>query len=871
MNIGTDFILNHFDENSIKRLLTEDEILDLVEKTKFPFPGVKKVVDLINDRLELVVRENVETLQLYECMIPVFIQYIENKFLASLVDPGTPIGPITSDAIGQQATQVLLNTFHSAGSAKSGGPDGIRENISISANRKTLYSSLHFNNSYFTLDEVLPLKRDFIGIVLEDLMESILPINVDIGKHLSDKSEPTSVENGKEMFENGLLWWYKGHDFSMVDHTYERMGIRIKLNVMKMFNFRITTEEIANILSKYIFKPKTTKNNNGTYNTIDLNIIPIVSPTFIGVIDFYISSENPIPTDYKLDHFLQFAVDSGEINNIVISGIPGIQNFYPMSIPVTSIIRSVEKDRDGRGTWIYFKNMRFSGVPIKKFVHLCKESGLDVDESNQTSIENIEYHSYKIEHERRSKIEVKCLSVSNEKTDLTNKFLNITNFTPGERRLHVFFSEDQDFDHITSRQPIVFPSKEILMTAINEVNNHPELTEARNYFNFPGMQEYYIFSLEVAFGDSFGFVIGAYLFTNTYEVEVDINMINRVKNLTTLETVVNKVFGFKRYSINQKYRLPEIKTIKRESKEKNRILIKSTACFRDEFDPIDEKTGEVTKMSPLDRLITTINENVTDDRIKTYVYAETRGSNLDKICAHPLIDTRKTFCNHFRETFAKYGIEGLRNLLAYDLLNMVNNEGYINPKYPLTVADVITSHGLNPMTSEGVSSQGNGVISTITFDNPKKYIEASAIVGGEESSSSVSTCIFWGIDFNLGTGYAKTKFDPFTHKRIELSNLTRSDISNFKTVDHEGNEVKFEFANEIKLSKFPTVNWVISAYISKDIFYYIKVGINSTRRIPKKPTSARLNILNYTVKKVDSFGIKIPNFKMKFDAVKRHR
>jgi hypothetical protein len=857
MNIGTDFILNHFDENSVKRLLNEDEINLIIEKTRYPFKGVKKIIDSINERLENIVRENVEDLELYECMIPVYIQYIENKFLASLVDPGTPIGPITSDAIGQQATQVLLNTFHSAGSAKSGGPDGIRENISISENRKTLYSSLHFNNEYFTLKNVLDLKRDFIGIVLGDLMESVLPFSININDFLSNGYEPKSVDEAKDLYDKGFLWWYKPnlHDFSKINTSYKRTGMRIKLDVMKMYVFRITTTEIANILSKYVFVVKTNKNNNGTYDTINVNIVAIPSPTFLGVIDFYSSSEVPDPDDYKNDKYLQLAVDYGEIHTILISGIPGIENFYPMSTPVTSIIRSVEKDKNGKGTWVYFKNIRFSGIPVNKFIHLCKEAGFEVEDSNKTEIENLEYNSHKICLERRSKISVKCLSYYNTHTEMKHKFLKTTKFKSNGRRLHLFYSDDEhQYYHV--EKTVVFKTKDVLFEYINEVNNSPELRNAFDYFQFPrNMIE---FSIRVAFDGGFGFVIGSYLYTNEYEVDVNVDMINTVKNKTTLETAVNKMFGLMSFSIDKKYRLPKIKTINLEPKKKRRILIKSTACFRDEFDPIDEKTGKKSNLKPVDRFISILNTNVEDETIKTYVYAEAKGSNLNKLCTHHLINTRKTFSNHFRETFGLYGIEGLRNLLAYDLLNMVNSEGYINPKYPLLVADVITSHGLNPMTSEGVSSQGNGVLSTITFDNAKKYIGISSAVGLEESASSVSTSILFCKDFNLGTGYAKMKFDPFTNKRIELVNLTQQDIANFKTIDHEGNEVSFEFSNEIKFSKFPPVKFAMSNFVNKDIFYYIKIGINEIRKKPKKPVSAKLNTLNSML----NFGVSFNKVKI---------
>jgi DNA-directed RNA polymerase II subunit RPB1 len=67
------------------------------------------------------------------------IREIKFKYKKSLVDPGEMVGPLAAQSIGEPTTQLTLNTFHTAGTAKANATQGvprIQELLSVSQNPK---------------------------------------------------------------------------------------------------------------------------------------------------------------------------------------------------------------------------------------------------------------------------------------------------------------------------------------------------------------------------------------------------------------------------------------------------------------------------------------------------------------------------------------------------------------------------------------------------------------------------------------------------------------------------------------------------------------------------------------------------------------
>lgn len=833
--MSTQLILENFDPNcTTMRVMNKQEIDELISKVRYPFGGLKDVIELINRRLAKVVRDGVKDVKLYECLIPVYIKIIGDQFLKSLVDPGTPIGPNTSDAIGQQATQTLLNTFHNTGAAKSGGPTGIREAISISKNQKVLYGVVHFRNQRLKIDDVIAMKPEFIGVSLDSIAVSILPLKINIQHHSLQSEEflPNSIEQAQQLFDNGFNWWYPLSNCSMIYSEVPRTAIRLKLNVLKLYEFRITTSDICKKIKEYCFQIKISRHANASgvldNDTLSFDVIPLPSPTFFGIIDLYIStSGHPSEFDVENDFLLQAAVN--DFKNINISGFPGIENFYAISKPVTSVVRDVEKAPEG--TWVYTHNPRFTGIPTSRFVDLCRNAGIETEAFRE---EILDYHSHKIKLETRTVVDVLVPSFSNETPQYKpNDYYMMTDNPPKSKSVsRVFIKETVDGNiSVPGLDIISFPSKKEISKFVSEINSRkrsinellPNIKAHIEEMNI----DHIIHARKCSYmqGDKRHIVYICFVkyFLHEIRLNVNIDRFNHANNYTKLETILMRDFGIPDYrNLTKIMRCPTIKTVTDCLDDEEftdhilRILLKTHMPFHDYFD-------EDEKRSPVDRLISFLVQNVEDRNELDYVYAETKGASPLAIASHRWVNPVTSYSNNFHETFNLYGIEALRNLLNY---TMIKISGDIDPRYPAIVADTITNHGINPMTSEGVYSQDRGVLTEITFDNVKKYIKRSALRGKPSTTQTTSTSIFLNQKFNLGTGHVSL---VYKQQYGEAEQETRDEHHGMVEFLNEDEEIIRGVQSTFRPGKFPPVPSIINRFVSKDILFYLRNAIYKYR------------------------------------------
>lgn len=422
-------IKKHFVAGQTPRKLRKKEKDLLISKIKYPFPGTQDIVDIIDGRLALICEIFLQDVQIYPCFIPVFIDNIHKTFLLSLSDPGTPVGPHTADSISQQATQAMLNTFHQAGTSKPGGSQGIKENIRISAKREQVYSTINFRNKRLTFDQVLDLKNELLGINIKNLTLDIKTMYIDIDQN-AKLPYPRSLEECWNLIEEEKYWWYSRCHHDKVLTSYieikngkekevtERLAIRMKLDVNKLVELKLTTCDIANEISERMFAIAKAKTKDKKEIDLNYKYVCFPSPTIFGIIDcFLISTKGPDMADYLRDYFLQQSISKEDFKDIYVAGIQGIENFYPVAKNVTSCIRSVEpayeivtnkngvKEQVPKGTWVYLKSMRFKPVPIQRFISLCNSCGIEcVEDPEALPFANLEFKAHKINLERRTKV-----------------------------------------------------------------------------------------------------------------------------------------------------------------------------------------------------------------------------------------------------------------------------------------------------------------------------------------------------------------------------------------------------------------------------------------------------------------------------------
>jgi hypothetical protein len=645
--------------------LTLEQLNILSDDFKVPFNGIDIVIDSINKQLRHETFKHFEDIEIYRGSFDDYRKKLINTFRSSLIEPGTPVGPITSDAIGQQATQALLNTFHSVGTAKSGGPEGIKENITISANRKILYSIIHMKNGNMKFSEMMELKKKFIGISIDDLLlsppESTI---VDIGKIIAINpfNDDPKIDK-KKIFNSSIPWWYclYGFDgvFSMGEKKYDiRTCLRLRFDIQKLYEYKITTKTIAEYINKWKFQiviPKKYSTSVTKRQTEDNNVLAIPSPTHIGIIDiftkFYFKNK---------DYLLLSLIHGKEFKNLIIGGIEGIKNFYAVSTPVIRLIRNIVKTSrfdTKNGMWLYLDNNRFTGIPYSRLLKLLDNAGINYEIPYYNNPDSYlkkytdlpcEFISHKSVPELRSSFILRAYLLGNM-VDHNNLLYNMTQYNNGAPSI---VSMNEPVDHYeykkigtgfdVSLYPFTQSYKHDGLISTKKFKNKDEFTsfidniEYRlnhktflNFFDDPNntFTNYFTDPDEiyktVAFyieGEKNGNYIICYLFQMKfidYQIETNLDYINSRYVTQSLDSMLASHFwlpdiGFPDNVFpNQlrKCRLRDIKTIDLPEK---RIFIKSKMFLTDRYDFIGQPFRDII----IDYVNNVKNDFTNDEKIK---------------------------------------------------------------------------------------------------------------------------------------------------------------------------------------------------------------------------------------------------------------
>ncbi|KAJ3111157.1 DNA-directed RNA polymerase II subunit rpb1, partial [Nowakowskiella sp. JEL0407] len=73
---------------------------------------------------------------------------IESRFNQAIVHPGEMVGTLAAQSIGEPATQMTLNTFHSAGMSNNLGVPRLKEIINVATNIKTPSMTIYMNSDF---------------------------------------------------------------------------------------------------------------------------------------------------------------------------------------------------------------------------------------------------------------------------------------------------------------------------------------------------------------------------------------------------------------------------------------------------------------------------------------------------------------------------------------------------------------------------------------------------------------------------------------------------------------------------------------------------------------------------------------------------
>ena len=128
-------------------------------------------------RFYLAPKKSILKMRLSKTIFDEVLREIQFKYIKSMVHAGEMVGTIAAQSIGEPTTQLTLNTFHSAGTAKANATQGVPrivELLSVTHNPKNPMNIVYLNASIaYSQDAVISKKHEIQKTTLRDITKSV--------------------------------------------------------------------------------------------------------------------------------------------------------------------------------------------------------------------------------------------------------------------------------------------------------------------------------------------------------------------------------------------------------------------------------------------------------------------------------------------------------------------------------------------------------------------------------------------------------------------------------------------------------------------------------------------------------------------------
>lgn len=361
---------------AFKENLTSEEIQDIVDVLPEFQAATKKISNKMRLQVQSKLALQLKDVKMYKTpeAIEELKKLIVNQHYNSLVCAGEPVGIRAAEAMSQPTTQAALNVFHTAGSLASAsvatGIDAIKELYDVKQERSFENCRIHFKNKNLTFEEVIDMRKKFVGITVE----SLLP------------SKTFMYYN-----ENDAPSWYQTYlEFSgkkipyapIVNGKKTKLGfLRLKFDLSKLYAYGITLTKVANRIQQ------------------ERGIICIPSPTHLGIIDIFVDVymieqelNRKIGSRSKAEYKIGFDTNNAsalfinvvlipELKDMVVSGIPGIKQIFPPSEGSNVTMYLLNDEKVDNGIYkVHLNNIKIllEGFPKSKIIDAMKMCDMEI-------------------------------------------------------------------------------------------------------------------------------------------------------------------------------------------------------------------------------------------------------------------------------------------------------------------------------------------------------------------------------------------------------------------------------------------------------------------------------------------------------------
>lgn len=357
-------------KTSPPRKLTPSEIETVLNTVPSVTGASKESEQLANVQIRERLRFSLSNKEITPDGIPDLIKEMSRMFERSRIAIQTPVGIMATESLSKPITQTTLNTFHSSGISRnvSGGLDAIREMLNASKELKTETINVTLLDNTLSYIEAYRKRRSFVGLTVGDLVNDY------------------DIIQNDDSFED--VWWHRtgsiirGKPLPFCDWI-----LRLRMNVDKVFQYRVTFERIAKAIE-------------GSGNS---KVVVVYSSVHEGIIDIFpileelsrisdIKTSRSKRSDLKISGFkhpdLVFLenIVRPKMSKVFVQGVEHIKELYVIPRPVWNLVFKEEKMTPSE--WYLQINTRYirqSGVTEDALVKLLDIVGVKIEQKPHRS------------------------------------------------------------------------------------------------------------------------------------------------------------------------------------------------------------------------------------------------------------------------------------------------------------------------------------------------------------------------------------------------------------------------------------------------------------------------------------------------------
>lgn len=228
-----------------KRFLTTSEISEILSFVTLRKGVPLDVAKAQQENIQNVLLEQLKKVEIYPSKLPEFKRVIEMKYITTQVPAGTMVGALAATSIGEPMTQLVLNSFHSSGIAKSNVTTGIprmEELINVTSNNKMCGMRLYLKDNDHT--DIVKLRS-----ICKEHIEHYSLQDLIVEKYITSVDKIRELSIFKNVDERDYQDWHDYHSL-MVSEDYKQCqhAIVFHINKSKLFSIKKTLVDIADII-----------------------------------------------------------------------------------------------------------------------------------------------------------------------------------------------------------------------------------------------------------------------------------------------------------------------------------------------------------------------------------------------------------------------------------------------------------------------------------------------------------------------------------------------------------------------------------------------------------------------------------------------